>query len=365
MSMWILFNNIGFEWFYQGIENQIYITIRFITVRLVVIFFMFIFIKQPKDYIKYAMIIVFMNSGSNFFNLINIKKYISLKNIKIRDINILKHVKPILTISIAFIATSIYSQLDIIMLGLLDKKAVAYYTVSNNLVKSLLVLITALGLVLLPRISNCIKIKDIKNYEKYINYSLKYILMVSVPSLLGTLLLADNIILIIAGEEFIHSILVLKILIFTVFFIGIAFFLGFQILYPHGQEKYYTFSVIVSAIINFIFNYIMIPRYYQNGAAFGTVIAEILNVIMMLYFTRNYLRDIEFYSLKNLKYFISTGIMGIIILFIKSFNLGNLITLLISISFGSIIYFIILFLLKEDIVILGFNILKNKLIGEK
>ena len=109
----------------------------------------------------------------------------------------------------------------------------------------------------------------------------------------------------------------------------------------------------------------MIPKYYQNGAAVGTIIAELTGVLMMLYFARNYLKNIEFYNLKNLKYLVSASVMGIVILFVKSFNLGNITTLLISIPLGSIIYFIILFLLKEDIVILGFNILKSKLIREK
>lgn len=365
MSTWILFNNIGFEWFYQGIENQMYITVRFIVIRLLVIILMFLFVTDSNDYIIYGIIIVLMNSGSNILNLINIRKYLSLKDIELKKLNLLKHLKSVLIIFAASLSVSIYLQLDVVMLGNVSEEIVAYYTVPNKLIRLVMVLITALGTVLVPRISNCIKNRDIENYKKYINLSLKYILMISIPCLVGIFLLADNIIYIMAGEKFLQSILTMRILVFILFIVGLAYFLGFQILYPHGLEKYYTYSVTIAAIINFIFNYIMIPKYYQNGAAIGTIIAEFTGVLMMLYFTRNYLKDIEFYNLKNLKYFISAGIMGILILFIKSFNLGNLIILLISISCGGIIYFVILFLLKEDIVILGFNILKNKLVKEK
>ena len=365
MSTWILFNNIGFEWFYQGIENQIYITIRFIAIRLIVIVLMFLFVKNPNDYIIYGIITVLMNSGSNILNLINIRKYLSFKNIKLKNLNLFKHLKPVLIIFAASLSVSIYLQLDVVMLGNVSDKVVAYYTVPNKLIRLVMILITALGTVLVPRISNCIKNNDVENYKKYVNYSLKYILMISIPSVVGIFLLADNIIFIMAGEKFVQSILTIRILVFILFIVGMAYFLGFQILYPHGLERDYTCSVTVAAVINFVFNYIMIPKYYQNGAAVGTIIAELTGVLMMLYFTRNYLKNIEFYNLQNLKYFISASIMGIVILFIKSFNLGNLITLLISIPFGSTIYFIVLFLLKEDIVILGFNILKNKLIREK
>lgn len=365
MSTWILFNNIGFEWFYQGIENQIYITVRFIIIRLIVIILMFLFIKNPNDYLKYGIIIVLMNSGSNILNLINIRKYLSFNNIKWSNLNFFKHLKPVLIIFAASLSTSIYLQLDVVMLGNVSEKIVAYYTVPNKLIRLVMILITALGTVLVPRISNCIKNNDKENYKKYVNYSLKYILMISVPSVIGIFLLADNIILIMAGKEFIQSVLTMRILVFILFIVGLAYFLGFQILYPHGLEKYYTYSVTTAAIINFIFNYIMIPKYYQNGAAVGTIIAELTGVIMMLYFTRNYLKEIEFYNLKNLKYFLSAVIMGIFILIIKSLNFNNIMTVLISVSFGSFIYFIILLLLKEDIVISGFNILKNKIIKEK
>lgn len=365
MSTWILFNNIGFEWFYQGIENQVYITIRFIIVRVIVIILMFLFIKNPNDYLKYGIIIVLMNSGSNILNLINIRKYLSFNNMKWSNLNFFKHLKPVLIIFAASLSVSIYLQLDVVMLGNINEKVVAYYTVPNKLIRLVMILITALGTVLVPRISNCIKNNDKENYKKYVNYSLKYILMISVPSVVGIFLLADNIILIMAGKEFIHSVLTMRILVFILFIVGLAYFLGFQILYPHGLEKYYTYSVTTAAVINFIFNYIMIPKYYQNGAAVGTIIAEFTGVIIMLYFTRNYLKEIEFYNLKNLKYFLSAVIMGIFILIIKSLNFSNIMTVLISVSFGSFIYFIILFLLREDIVILGFNILKNKIIKEK
>lgn len=365
MSTWILFNNIGFEWFYQGIENQIYITIRFIAIRVIVIVLMFLFVKNPSDYITYGIITVLMNSGSNILNLINIRKYLSFKNIKLKNLNLFKHLKPVLIIFAASLSSSVYLQLDVVMLGNISEEIVAYYTVPNKLIRLVVILITALGTILVPRISNCIKNNDIENYKKYVNYSLKYILMISIPSLVGIFLLADNIIFIMAGERFIQSILTMRILVFILFIVGIIYFLGIQILYSHGLERHYTCSVVIAAVINFIFNYIMIPKYYQNGAAVGTIIAEFTCCTMMLYFTRNYLKDIEFYNFKNLKYFISAGIMGIVVLFIKSFDLGNLITLLISMSLGSIIYFIILFLLKEDIVMLGFNMLKNKLIREK
>ena len=360
MSINLIFTNIGFEWFYQGIENQMYITIRYIIVRFICLILLFFLVKNYNDYLKYGFILVLINSGSNILNFINLRKYISFKEIKFKELEILKHIKPILIIFSASVAVSIYLQLDIVMIGNIDKSAVALYNVPNKIIRLILTTVTALGVVMLPRISNSYQKNDIENYKKYLNYSLNYILMISLPALCGTLLLSKNIILIMAGEKFLSSIKTMNILAIIIFIVGMAYFLGYQLLYPRGLERYYTYSVITAAIVNFIFNYIMIPKYLQNGAAMGTVIAESIGVIMLLYFSRNMLKKIEFFAIKRLKYFIASLIMGIVVYIITLQNLGNIPTVIYSIIVGVIVYFFILFIMKEEYTQEGMKLLKGK-----
>lgn len=361
MSINLIFTNIGFEWFYQGIENQMYITIRYIIVRFICLILLFFLVKNYNDYLKYGFILVLINSGSNILNFINLRKYISFKEIKFKELEILKHIKPILIIFSASVAVSIYLQLDIVMIGNIDKSAVALYNVPNKIIRLILTTVTALGVVMLPRISNSYQKNDIENYKKYLNYSLNYILMISLPALCGTLLLSKNIILIMAGEKFLSSIKTMNILAIIIFIVGMAYFLGYQLLYPRGLERYYTYSVITAAIVNFIFNYIMIPKYLQNGAAMGTVIAESIGVIMMLYFSRNMLKKIEFFAIKRLKYFIASLIMGIAVYIITLQNFGNILTVIYSIIVGVIVYFFILFIMKEEYTQEGMKFLKGKI----
>ncbi len=361
MSINIICNNIGIEWFYQGIENQLYITKRFILIRILTLIAMFIFIKNKEDYLIYAFILVMMQSGSNILNFINLRKYINFKGIQFSNLKLNKHMKPILIIFSATVATTIYLQLDSIMIGNVSKEAVGIYIVPNKLIRMILVVVTALGTVLLPKITNCLKNKDYDNYNSYMNISLNYIFFIALPLAVSTFLLSEDIINIMAGSQFIASVLILKILSPILFMIGIAYFLGFQLLYPLGLEKYYTYSVILAAIANFIFNYLMIPKYLQNGAAFGTLIAEAIGPLIMLFFARKYLKEIEFFSKKRLKYFIASIIMGISVYGIKLLNLKNLETLVISVFIGAITYIIILFFMKEEIVLNCFNIIMKKI----
>lgn len=360
MSINLILANIGFEWVYQGIENQLDITIRYIIVRVICLILLSLGVKNSNDYLKYGFILVLINSGSNVLNFINLRKYISFNKIKIKDLEISKHIKSILVIFSTSIATNIYLQLDTIMIGNLSKSAVALYNIPNKIVKIILAIIMSLGAVLLPKIAAAYQQEDKENYKKYLNYSLNYILMISLPTLCGTVLLSRNIILIIAGEKFLFSITTLNILAIIIFIVGIAYFLGYQLLYPRGLERYYTYAVIVAAIVNFIFNYIMIPKYLQNGAAMGTVIAESISVIMMLYFSKEMLKEIEFFSIKRLKYFIATGIMGIPVYVITLKNFDDILTIIYSVLIGVIVYFFILIIMKEEYTLEGIKLLKRR-----
>ncbi|MFZ7973330.1 flippase [Fusobacterium watanabei] len=348
LSANLIFINIGYEWFYKGIEDQLYITKRFLFIRAISFILLFIIIKGKNDYLGYAFIIVLIESGSNILNFINLKKYITLKKINLKELEIIKHLKPIFIIFFATIATKVYSELDSVMIGNISKRAVGIYTIPNKLIKLILTAVTALGSILLPRISNCLEKKDYSNANMYINYSLNYIFFISLPISVFLFLLADNIIYIFAGSQFYDSVIVMKIFSIIPILIGVSYFLGFQLLYPLNLEKYYTYSTVLAAIINFIFNYFMIPKYLEKGAALGTIMAEAIAMGMLILLSRKYLKKINFFSFQRVKYFLASIIMGVIIILIKKIHLKIIDELLLSVFGGGFIYFLSLFLMRES-----------------
>ena len=359
LSANLIFINIGYEWFYKGIEDQLYITKRFLFIRAISFILLFIIIKGKNDYLGYAFIIVLIESGSNILNFINLKKYITLKKINLKELEIIKHLKPIFIIFFATIATKVYSELDSVMIGNISKRAVGIYTTPNKLIKLILTAVTALGSILLPRISNCLEKKDYNKANMYINYSLNYIFFISLPISVFLFLLADNIIYVFAGSQFYDSVIVMKILSIIPILIGVSYFLGFQLLYPLNLERYYTYSTVLAAIINFIFNYFMIPKYLEKGAAIGTVMAEAIAMGMLILLSRKYLKKINFFSFQRMKYFLASIVMGLIIILIKKIQLKIMDELLLSIFGGGFIYFLSLFLMKESYLIETWKFIKK------
>lgn len=92
----------------------------------------------------------------------------------------------------------------------------------------------------------------------------------------------------------------MKILSSIIFFIAFSNFLGIQILYPRGEEKKVLYSVIVGAIINFSLNWLLIPKYAQNGAAVATVIAEGIVLLTQIFLGYKYLK-FKIFTFENLK----------------------------------------------------------------
>lgn len=235
----ILFTNIGIQWFYQGIENQTYITIRFIIAKIITLIALFMMVKSQSNYILYGGILVAMDSGSNILNLFNLRKYIDFKKEYFKEVNFKRHIKPIMTIFVAAVSVSIYLKLDGVMIGAIaGPEYVGFYSVANKLVRFVLIIVTALGTVMMPRLSNCLKNNDRVGYTKYANYSLKYILLISIPAVTGVSLVAREIIMLMAGENFQQSILTMQLIAPIIFIVGMAYFIGFQVLYPQGLERY-------------------------------------------------------------------------------------------------------------------------------
>lgn len=348
MSSMIFLSNIGVEWFYQGIEDQKFITIRFFIVKISTLILLFICVKNTDDYLVYGAILVLSTVGGNIFNFFNLKNHITLTNIKIKDLNFKTHLKPILTVFVASISVSIYIQLDNLLLGsIAGSKSVGYYTLANKLVRYVIILITTVGNVMLPRLSYLIS-TDRAQYNIYIRKVLNYFLIIALPFTVIFFLLAKDFIILMGGKEFLPSVLAMQILSPIIIIVSLAYFIGYLILYPQGKELIYTIAVSLSAVFSIVSNFFLIPKYGHTGVAFIAVLSELIGVIIMIIF---YYKELILMKLlnKNLLYLLfSTIIMIVSITFISLLKLEPINNILFSTSVGLFLFCITLILFKED-----------------
>ena len=338
LSINVISTSLGIEWFYQAIEEYKYITIRNIIVKLLSLILIFLFINDKSDVNIYAIILVISLTGGYLYNFFHAQVYVNLFK-KYSSYNIKRHLKPILMLFAMSISISIYVNLDKVMLGLLtNDTAVGYYTAANKMIKVIVALITSLSTVLLPRMSYYIENNLTKKIDNLINKSLNFILIIALPAVVGVFMLAKQIILIFTGTGYTEAILTIKLLAPLILVIGLSNLLGVQILISHGKERLTLISTVIGALINFILNLILIPKYQHNGAAVATLIAEVAVASTQVYFAYSYLKGkINYKSL--IDYCIGTFLIILTCISINYLINNIIVVTILSVGLSSLVYF--------------------------
>ena len=354
LSISIFFNAIGCDWFFQGIEDFKYITIRSIIVKIISLCFLFLLVHTREDIYNYAFIIVFGSMGGNIFNFIRICKTIDFP-IEYAGINPIKHLKPAMHVFVLTFITTIYVQLNSIMLGFIsDDKSVGLFTSASKISHLLLIVGTTLSTTMLPRMSNLIAQKRDEDFKKMCGVLIQFIIMVSMPLSMGLMVTSGEIIHIFCGYSYEESILTLKILAPIVLIIGLSNVLGLQILFPAGKVDIVIKATAMGALSNVILNVFMIPLYKHNGAAISTLCAETIVTVSMIIMTR------EFFSFKKvfhplLNYLIASIIMFVTLLTIPRIASDDISNLFFNFLVGVTIYLSLLWLLKDPFLGIIFN----------
>lgn len=311
-SLSIVFNVIGVEWFYQAIEQYQYITVRNIFFKIIAIILMFISVHKPEDYLIYAGINIIGTVGSNVLNFIRLKKYIDLSPFIKQKYNFKVHLVPIITLFLYSATTTIYTNLDQVMLGfMVGDESVGFYSAAIKIKNILVSVITALGAVMLPRVSYCLKNGKMDEFSILIKKSFQFICIVSIPISIFFFLRANDVINLLAGNQYRESITILKYLMPAIVFIGLSSVTAWQLLIPLGKEKCTVYGAIIGASIDLIINFVLIPKMGAAGAAIGTTVAEFVVLFSHMVILKDIIKKL--FKLKTVCITLLSGISAAII----------------------------------------------------
>lgn len=352
LSTSIFFNAIGAIWFYQGIEDFKYITIRGIVVRIASMILLFSTVKTKSDLMYYAAANVIAEGGGNIFNFIRLRKYIKYDEIRFCEIDFLRHLKPTFKTFALSVSTSIYLHLDSVMLGFLGTDdAVGFYTAANSIVRTSMTVVISLGSVILPRLSNLASCSQSDEFEKLVKKIMNFGLLTSIPMAAGLIILAAPVLRLFCGPHFSPSILTTQIMSPIIIAVTLSCFM-MPVLYACKLERIPLLATIVGALVNIVLNFLFIPKYLTSGAAFATLTAEIIVVILMFILGRKYI--CWGISLKRIiTYIIGTIFMVIVLLLCRLYlsMMNDVITLLLCLPIGVLAYFSYLYFQKETLVL--------------
>lgn len=273
MGIYVFSSLIDVNWCLYGLEKFKVTSTRDVLTKILTMVCIFIFVKRPEDVWLYALFF----SGGMLLNQIVVipllKNEISFCKISLEGV--IRHIKPNLVLFIPVVAVSIYRTMDKIMLGVLSTDSeLGYYHSAENVIRVPMAFVNALGIVMLPRMSNMLARGDSKkSMESTFDKSIIVAMFLATSICFGIMTVSKEFVPIFYGPGFDKCNFLFYIILPGSMFEAFANVIRTQYLIPRKKDKIYVFSLIMGATLNLILNLILIPKYASVGASIGTFVA--------------------------------------------------------------------------------------------
>jgi len=139
------------------------------------------------------------------------------------------------------------------------------------------------------------------------------------------------------GEEFRASSQIIAGMTPALVFSAFGNVIRTQFLIPRSFDKEYTVSLIYGAAVNIVINILLIPRIGAMGAVIGTIVAELVLCCYQTWIARNYLHIREYLINAGILFLIGS-VMYVVLILISSALPTSLLSLIIEIIIGVLIY---------------------------
>lgn len=363
-SVSILFTTLGMEWLYELLEEYEYITIRSIVIQVVILVALFLLVRSEEDVAWYMALTVASTVGTGIFNFVHSRKYVRMFSERVELRALGRHMKPMVYMFGVSVASVIYLNSDITMLGWMKSDSdVGIYTAATKMNQVLCTLIKSLSTVIMARVAYYIEQKQKERFLRLLNRAFGFLMMLILPSMVGMWMLAPEIIRLVAGEEFLPAVTAERIMVINLFLSPINGFIAYQIFMPHKKEKIIFWATLGGAITNLVINYLLIPIYSYNGAAVGTVVAEGIVMVISLALGKDMVNIRELIR-GSWQYLVASIPMIVAyVLLVRLEYPSYLIFMFLMIAVGVVSYFLTLLLLRNEIVVEEWDKLIGKLIN--
>lgn len=348
-SGFIFLNVFSIEWLFTGLSNFKYITIRSVIIRVISIIFIFLLVKTKDDFTIYFLIIVLTFFFTALLDMYSSIKFISWK-ISLTVKGILVHLKPVTFLGIYMVLTSIYSVLPTTLLGFLSTKlAVGYYYGANRIIRMVISIFTSLITVMIPRLNSVVEKEESGEYLSMLQKTLSIVITFGIPITFFVFLVANPLVMLLAGKNFINSIFVIQIMSPIILIVAFAQIFVHLVLNVNRKDKEMMLLAVLGMIIGIVINLVFIPRFAERATGVSQLLSELLVTLFSFFLAR---RILHFHFptrnfILNLMYVIPFAVITYLPI---HFFTNNFLILLTS-GFFCLLYFIVyqLFFIKDKI----------------
>lgn len=246
--------------------------------------------------------------------------------------------KECLPLALTSVIVIVYYRIDVVMLSMMKgDDAVGIYSAAYRLCDPFSLIPYALMMSLFPLMSGYFKTSEDKLIKTY-TLAFRYLVIIALPVAMGTMLVADKVILLVYDAPFADSSSVLQILIWAVMF-GMVQPVFSNILVAIDRQKLIAVSTAFCAAVNIVLNFILIPVLSYNGAAVATVATTIVFLVSVFYFVSKHLQIIPVHKI------LVKPVIGVLVMGGSIYYLADL-SLLILVPLAAGVYLVTLLVLR-------------------
>ncbi len=265
---------MNIEWYFSGEEKFKLIAIRSVLVKALSVVCLFWVVQTSDDIVQYLLIFL----GAQILNQLWNWLHFFGRNggrLLFGGLEFKHHIKPLFMLFAVVISISVYTILDTVMLGLLSNYTqVSYYTQAHKIILVAISLITALGPVMLSRVSSLNQNQDQQQIKGILSTSFGVMITIAIPMMVGMMLVAPYFTPFFFGEDFAPASPILRLFSPLILIIGLSNIYVVQLLQPMGYDSWYLRVIVLGAIVNVVINLSLIPNFGAVGATIGSVLAE-------------------------------------------------------------------------------------------
>lgn len=283
-SLLVLLSISSIDWLYTGMEEFKSIALRSVLFKIIGIILLYTFIKERSDFRYYLYIMMFSFLGNNILSLFLIKGKVSLV---FKGLDLKKHMVPLFFILGTSLAASMYTDMDTVLLGFLStSKTVGLYTAAVKLSKIAIPLVTSMGVILIPKISQYFAEKKMLEVQKTLDQTFRFLVFFAVPITLGLAILAPEFIALFSGKEFLPATSSMQLLSLLPLIIGFGHLFLNLILIPSGKNREMFFCVLGGLAVSLFLNVLLIPHFHAVGSSLANIFSEIVVTLLYVYMIR-------------------------------------------------------------------------------
>lgn len=335
--IYILAAILDINWAMYGLEVFKFTAIRNMIISVFNLIFILLFVRDENSLYIYTFILAAGVLANQIAAWVFVRKHI--KFIRVSFSEIVRHIKPNIILFIPIVAVSLYKIMDKIMLGtMVDMTQVGYYESSEKIIRIPTILISSLGMVMLPRMANLFAKHEVNKSETYIRKSIDVAMILSSSLCFGIMAVSKEFVPLFYGPGYDTCITIYISLLPSCLFLAFSNVIRTQFLIPTARDKIFIKAVITGAVVNIVVNLLLIPRLYAVGAAIGTLLAECAVCVSQIIDVRREL-PVKNYIVRSMPFTILGLLMFGLVYFIN-FQFSPFMSLVIKIIIGTLIYVI-------------------------